>query len=212
MEREIPAESRRRLAAGLAACVVGMCLAAAAFAASPTADIREAIDRVVQIVRRPELAGRQHTRERRDLLRKEILPVFDFEEMAKRSLGAEWRARTADERKEFVSVFSGMLENSYLGKIEGYRGEKIRYDRESVDGDHASVPTVITSPEGEAFTVEYRLLQESGRWRVYDVVIEGISLVNNYRAQFSGMLGKMPFADMMKQLRALAAKRAEKER
>jgi phospholipid transport system substrate-binding protein len=202
----------RRPAAGLGALFAVLYLAVAAFAATPTGEIRGAIDRVIQIVKNPNLAGAGHMRERRDLLRKEILPVFDFEEMAKRSLGPDWRARTPEERKDFIAVFSGMLENSYLGKIEGYKGEKIRYDRESIDGEHAVVPTVITSPGGEEFTVEYRVLKENGRWRVNDIVIEGISLVNNYRSQFAGMLQKMPFADMMKKLRAAAGTKAAESR
>ena len=175
---------------------------APSFAGAPTEQIRGTIDRVIEILKEPSLAAKGKKEERRGLLRKEIEPVFDFPEMAKRSLGPNWRGRTPEERERFVALFKELLENSYLGKIESYRGEVIRYDKEKVDGPYAEVKTLVVTGKGQEIPVDYRMLGDGGRWRIYDVVIEGNSLVNNYRSQFNSILRKSSFEEMMDKLRA----------
>jgi phospholipid transport system substrate-binding protein len=175
-------------------------------AGAPTAQIRGTIDRAIAILKDPALAAKEKREERRDLLRKEIAPVFDFAEMAKRSLGIRWRERTPEERDRFVALFREVLENSYLGKIEGYEGEVIRYGKETVDGPYAEVKTLVVTGKGQEIPVDYRMLGNGGKWRIYDVVIEGISLVNNYRSQFNSILQKSSFAEMMEKLRATVRK------
>jgi phospholipid transport system substrate-binding protein len=122
--------------------------------------------------------------------------------MAKRSLGRNWRDRTPEERDRFVALFRELLENSYLGKIESYQGEVIRYGKETVEGPYAKVETLVVTRKGLEIPVEYRMLAEGGRYRIYDVVIEGISLVNNYRSQFNSILQKSSFGELMDKLRA----------
>ena len=173
-----------------------------ACAGAPTEQIRGAIDRVIRILHRPDLQQASRREARRDLLRAEIRPVFDFREMAKRSLGTHWRGRTEEERQQFVQLFTELLENSYLGKIESYKGEQIRYVRERVDPPYAEVGTLIVTAKEQEIPLDYRLLRDGDRWRIYDVVIEGISLVNNYRSQFASILQKSSFDELVGKLRS----------
>jgi phospholipid transport system substrate-binding protein len=177
-------------------------LPALSLAGAPTEQIRGTIDRTIGILKDPALSGKDRKEERRGLLRKEIEPAFDFQEMAKRSLGPNWRDRTPEERVRFIALFRELLENSYLGKIESYQGEEIRYGKETVDGPYAQVETVVVTTRGQEIPVDYRLLSDGVRYRVYDVVIEGISLVNNYRSQFNSILQKSSFAELMEKLRS----------
>jgi len=171
-------------------------------AGAPTEQIRGTIDRAIGIIKDLALAAKGKREERRGLLRKEIAPAFDFAEMSKRSLGTRWRGRTPEERDRFVVLFRELLENSYLGKIEAYEGEVIRYGKETVDGPYAEVKTLVVTRKGQEIPVDYRMLGDGGKWRIYDVVIEGISLVNNYRSQFNSILQKSSFAEMMEKLGA----------
>jgi phospholipid transport system substrate-binding protein len=194
---------RPRLRAASAALVFVLCLfPSPSRAGNATERIRGTIDRAIEILKDPALAAKDKKEERRDMLRKEIAPVFDFAEMAKRSLGPNWRGRTPEERDRFVVLFRELLENSYLGKIESYHGEQIRYGKETVDGPYAEVKTVVVTGKGQEIPVDYRLLAESGGYRIYDVVIEGISLVQNYRSQFNSILEKSSFSELMDKLRA----------
>jgi len=178
--------------------VFGAC--AAARAGEPTEQIRHAIDKGLEIIQRPDLKGDARKAQRRALLREELFPYFNFEDMSRRALGIHWRNRTPQERQEFVKLFKDLLENSYAGKIEGYDGEKIVYGKESLDPPYAEVRTKIVTRRGDEYSVNYRLLKDGGRWRVYDIVIEGVSLVNNYRSQFADLLDRYSFGEMMKKL------------
>jgi phospholipid transport system substrate-binding protein len=173
-------------------------------AGEPTDQVRGAIDRVLEILKKKDLQAKEKRAERRTLLRDEISKAFDFDEMAKRSLGPAWRQRTPEERKEYVALFRQVLENSYLGKVEAYQGEKIRYVKDSVEeGRFATVETLIVTGKGQEIPLNYRLMKEKANWRVYDVVIEEISLVNNYRSQFGGILQKSSFQDLLARLREM---------
>lgn len=172
----------------------------------PTGQIRGTIDRVLEILKRPDLKPKARAQERRDLLRREIKPVFDFEEMSKRSLGPNWRERTPQEREAFVGLFAQLLENAYLGKIDAYRGETINYVKETIDPPYAVVATVIVTSRGQEIPVDYRMLREGDQWRIYDVVIERVSLINNYRSQFNAILRKSTFPEMMDTLRGTIRK------
>ncbi len=187
---------------------IALCMPAAAAGDEPTEQIRGAIDRGLAIVKRADLQGNAKKAQRRSLLRKELFPYFNFEEMSRRSLGVHWKKRTPQERQEFVKLFTDLLENAYAGKIEGYKGEKIRFGKETLDMPYAEVKTVIVTPQGEEFALDYRLLADGSRWRVYDIVIEGVSLVNNYRSQFAAMLQKSSFEEMTKQLKKTVGKQS----
>jgi phospholipid transport system substrate-binding protein len=196
--------ARRILAAVVAVSVALLMAPAPSRAGEPTEQVRGAIDRVLEILKKKDLQAKDKRAERRTLLREEISKAFDFDEMAKRSLGPTWRQRTPEERKEYVTLFRQVLENSYLGKVEAYQGEKIKYVKESVEeGRIATVETLIVTGKGQEIPLNYRMMKEKSEWRVYDVVIEEISLVNNYRSQFSGILQRSSFQDLLARLREM---------
>ena len=171
-------------------------------AGEPTGEIREAIEQGIAVVKDPKLAGKGKQAERRARLREAVAPHFDFREMAKRSLGIHWKDRSPSERGEFILLYQELLENSYAGKIEAYQGEKILYGKESVDPPYAVVRTSIVTMSGQEIPVNYLLLRDGDRWKIYDVVIEGISLVNNYRSQFASILQRSSFRELMRKLKA----------
>jgi len=190
------------LAAGALFLLVALPGTKSAPAGDATDQIRGAIDRGIAILQRPDLKGKEKREERREALRRELFPCFYFEEMAKRSLGVHWKERTPQEREEFTRLFRDLLENAYAGKIEGYKGEKILYRKETVDPPYAEVDTVIVTLQGDEIPVNYRVLKDGARWRIYDVVIEGVSLVNNYRSQFAGILQKSSFSELVRRLKS----------
>jgi phospholipid transport system substrate-binding protein len=117
--------------------------------------------------------------------------------MAKRSLGSEWRRRSPEEQKEFVKLFTDLLERAYLEQIESYSGEKIQYLKELEGDNYAEVATKIIDNKGQEYSVNYRLHKVNGNWKVYDVVNEDISLVNNYRSQFNRVLVKSSYEELV---------------
>lgn len=187
------------------ACLLGASLilvAVPAGAGVPTEQIRVTADKVLSILNNPELRTAARKNERREQLRAVIYPRFDFAEMAKRSLGTEWSRRSPEEQREFVRLFTEVLENSYVNTIESYNGEKITYGRENLDKDHAEVFTKIVTKKGEEFAINYVLRSVDSEWKVYDVVIENISLVNNYRSQFNHILATASFNELLRKLQA----------
>jgi len=168
-------------------------------APSPKTEVEAVISEVVRIAQ--ALPGDENTTKRRAELREVINPRFDFEEMAKRSLGAEWRNCTPEQQRDFVGVFSGLLSRTYLSRIETVKPGMVTIDSEKLDGLKAVVRTTV-SHKGDEFPIEYKLLNESGTWRVYDVVIENIGLVANYRNEFAGIIRKEKFDGLMQRLRA----------
>jgi phospholipid transport system substrate-binding protein len=184
--------------------VVGAALLAAgtASAGPPTEQLRGAIDRVLKTVEDPTLKAENKTTDRRQAVRKIANEIFDWGETAKRSLGRHWQARTEPEREEFVRLFGDLLERAYISKIELYGGEKITYTGESIDDGFAVVKTKIVTPkQGTEVPVDYRLLRKGERWLVYDVVIEGISLVSNYRTQFNKIIQSSSYQELVKKMK-----------
>jgi phospholipid transport system substrate-binding protein len=170
-------------------------------AGAPGDQVRQTVDKLLTTLNDPQLKGEQKKNERRQKLKEVLYQRFDFTEMAKRSLGAEWRRRTPQEQKEFVSLFTDLLERSYLDKIEAYSGEKVLYLKEREDGNYAEVETKIVDKNGQEYSLDYRLHKVNGDWRVYDVVIEDVSLVGNYRSQFSRVLAKSSFDELLKTMK-----------
>jgi len=170
-----------------------------AAAGLPTDQTRETVDKVLGILQ----SGAKGD-QRRQQLRDTIYPRFDFPEMAKRSLGSHWSRRTPQEQQEFTKVFTGLLESSYVDKIETFNGEKVLYAREQVAGNNAEVFTKVVTKKGEEFSINYKLHRVGGEWKVYDVVVEDISLVNNYRSQFNRILANASFDELMKKLQQKA--------
>jgi phospholipid transport system substrate-binding protein len=172
-----------------------------ALAGVPTDQLRGSVDRVLKLVGDP-VSRRDVGRDRRATLRRIADDIFDWEETAKRSLGTHWQQRTPAERDEFVRLFADMLERSYMSKIETYDGEKIGYVGDSVEGDMAVVRTKLMNKQGTETGVNYKMLRREDRWKVYDVEIEGVSLVANYRTQFNNVLRRSSYPEMMRALRA----------
>ena len=151
-----------------------------AYAESPIVEIRSTVDQTVQILTDPQLRGESRKQERRKRLRDAIFVRFDFQEMAQRSLGAHWQRRTPEEQREFIKVFSDLLEQTYVDKIESYNNEKFIYAHERIDGHYAEVSSKMRTSKGEEFTINYKLHRVGEDWKVYDLVIENVSLINNY--------------------------------
>lgn len=171
--------------------------------ASVTDTVKKTVDGVIKIVSDKELKKKSNEQRRRAAIKKAIAAIFDNQEMAKRTLGRHWNERTPAERKQFVELFSTLLENSYAGKIESYNNEKIVYSKETVDGDYAEVRSKVITPKQDEYSLDYHLMKESnGSWMVYDVIIEGVSLVSNYRTQFNRIISTNGYPELVKKLQA----------
>ena len=142
--------------------------------------------------------------ERRAAVRRIAEQIFDFEETARRALARHWRTRTPEERREFVALFADLLERAYIGRIESYAGERVTYAGDTVEGNVATVRTRLTTREGTEVPVDYRMRRADGRWLVYDVVIEGVSLVANYRSQFNRIIETSSYEELVSRMRAQA--------
>lgn len=185
----------------LAAAVSFTLAAGPAVSGEPTQQLKSGINAVLDILRDSKLRGNGKKSEFRSKLRKAIAKQFDFTEMARRSLARYWKKRNKEERKEFVSLFSGILGKSYIGKIEAYTDEKIIYVKEKADSEFARVKTLIVTKRKQEIAITYRMHKVNDRWMVYDVVIEGVSLVNTYRQQFRTILRKTSYDSLVKKLR-----------
>ena len=191
----------RRVLAAAAALVVAVSLQPRAWAGQPADQLFAHIDAVLRILDDTELRQPGKSQERRQAIRRIANDIFDFEEISRRTLGRHWQARTAAERDEFIQVFGDLLERSYIGKIETYSGDKVALLGDAIDGDLATVRTRIVTRQGSEIPVDYRMLRRGERWRAYDVVIEGVSLVANYRAQFDKIIQRTSYQQLVKQVR-----------
>jgi len=171
-----------------------------ALAGEATEKIKETTNKILSIVTKPELKEPGKEAERRKAIRKAVDERFDWEEMARRSLGTQWAQRTPEEKKEFVRLFGDLLERTYLERVEGYSGEKVFYTSEKLDGDYGEVDVKIVTTQNTEVPVKYRMRKKSNDWLVYDISISGVSLVNNYRVQFSSILAKSSYKDLVQQL------------
>ena len=191
--------------------VLVMCLvlvaggATLAWAGEPTEKIKATTDKILGVVRDPALKGAAKEKERRAMIRKAVDERFDWNEMARRSLARHWEGRTEDEKKEFVPLYADLVDRAYMSKVEGYSGEKVKYEGETVDGDYATVNVRIMTQKGQEISVEYRLRKKGNDWLIYDVSIEGVSLVNNYRTQFNSIISQSSYASLVKQLKTKVA-------
>ena len=192
-------------ACGLA-LLAAIVLAAPAGAGTPTEDLKKQTDQVLAILRSPSLSPV----ERRAAVRDLALETFDLNETAKRALGPHWQKRTPAEREEFVRVFRDVLEQTYVARIDEYGGERLEYLTERVDGDAAIVKAQIVTKAGTAVPVESRLNNRNGKWLIYDLLIENVSLVGNYRSQFDRIIRTSSYDDLVKRLKDRAQTLSEK--
>jgi phospholipid transport system substrate-binding protein len=194
-----------RLVARLAQVVVAGLLVwapASADAGAPTEQLKTSVEQIVKVLEDPSLKPESRLKERRAAIRKEAQVVFDFTETAKRALGRHWQGLSEQDRQEFTGLFTDLIERAYISKIERYSGERIAYAGESVDGGLATVRTRFVTKQGTEIPVDYRMQQRGDRWLVYDVSVEGISLVNNYRTQFEKIIQTSSYAELVRKMKA----------
>ena len=175
-----------------------------AFADTPMDQMKQTVGRVVEILQAPASDGTAVKAERRQMIREILLPRFDFAEMAKRSLGGHWKTQSG-RQEEFVSAFADYVASSYLSTLEGYKGERIVYLRERVEQNLAQVDTQLVAAGGEPISIIYKMHLAGGEWKIYDVVLDNISLVTNFRSQFNRIIAASSFDELLEKLRAKGA-------
>jgi phospholipid transport system substrate-binding protein len=176
-------------------------------AGEPMDQVKQTTDKILSIVSAPTLKVPSKAEERTKRIRNAVDERFDWEEMARRALAVYWAQRTSEEKKEFVRLFRKLLVQTYMDKVEGYSGEKIQYEGETIDGDYAVVKVKIATQRNVDIPVEYRLMEKGNNWLVYDISIEGVSLVNNYRTQFNSIIIRSSYEELVKRLKAKVAQK-----
>ena len=189
-----------RILVALALVLVALWGAAHVSADSITDRLRPEIERVVQTLEDPAFKAGGKAAERRLAVREITGPMFDWAEMARRTLGRHWERRTEAERAEFSALFRELVERAFMARIERYRGEKIVFTGESVEGDQATVRMRVLAPGGDV-AIDYRLAAQGDRWLIYDVVIDDLSVTSSYRSQFDGFLTKSSYEDLVRKMR-----------
>lgn len=191
---------RHRLTTWVVAIIISLSAANPSQAGDPTERIRFVVEQGIEILNETKLQSKNSKRVYLDRLREVVFPLFNFPEMAKRSLGFHWRQLSPEERQEYVTLFTDLLERSYAGKIDLYDGETVIFMREVVEDNYARVDSKIVSKKGEEFSIDYKLLRTNDDWRIYDVVVEHISLVNNYRSQFNRVIANSSYENLIKKI------------
>lgn len=194
--------SKKRLPFLIAALLAGALIAPPADAGEATGHLRAGIRGVLEILRKPELKEPGQKAERRSRIRKIIHQYFDFEEMSRRSLARHWRKRTPEEKSEFIVLFSRLMERNYADKLESYTDEKIVFGKEIGDPEFVKVNTKVILQDDREVSITYRMHKVEDAWRVYDVLVEGISFLKNYREQFRSVIRRTSYANLVKILRA----------
>jgi phospholipid transport system substrate-binding protein len=193
--------SLHRFVALALSLVLSVALVLPAAAGAPSDQLKTQIDRVLKTLDDPDLKREGKSRDRRTAVRRIANEIFDFGETARRSLGRHWQPRTPAERDEFVLLFSDLLERSYISKVELYGGEKIQYLGDTTEGEQAKVQTKLLTKAGSEIPIEYRMHRKSDRWLVYDVIIEGVSLIANYRSQFNKIIQTTSYQELVRKMK-----------
>ena len=170
--------------------------------ATPIQVVQTATDQVLQIVQDSQLAAPVGQERRRAEVQRIADRLFDFQEMARRALARHWRERSPQEQSEFVAVFKQLLARAYIGRLEGYAGEQIVYLGETVDAEFATVRSKIVTSRGAELGVDYRLHLVRSRWMVYDVAVQGVSFVANYRGQFDKIIRASSYQALVRELKS----------
>lgn len=178
-----------------------------ASAGFPTEQLKKTTDKILAIVTDPAMKEESRSADRRKLIRKAVDERFDWEELSRRAMGRHWARRSDEERKTFVVLFGELLERTYLDRVEGYSGEQVSYVGENLDGEYAVVEARILTAQRTEIPVLYRMRQKEGAWMVYDISIEGVSLVANYRNQFQSILARSPYEELVRMLKEKIAEK-----
>ena len=162
--------------------------------------VKKTLDSIIGIVSREDLKNNEKKAERRALIREIVSKKFSYYEMSRRALSKHWKERTAEEKKEFIDLFGKLLENSYANKIENYTGEKIIYVDEKKKGNVALVKTILQKNNDEV-PVNYKLVKLDNDWKIYDFIVEGVSMIKNYRTQFKKIIHKSSYEELVSKLK-----------
>jgi phospholipid transport system substrate-binding protein len=177
--------------------------------AGPASDqLRAGIDRVFKILGDPALDGDKKLIQRRTAILIAANEMFDFGEMAKRALGQYWAQRTSAERGEFVRLFTELVQRSYISKVDQHGAHKMTVRGEQVDGEYAVVRTTLPLSSGQEMPIDYKMHSTDDRWQVYDLSIDGISLVANYRAQFNKIIRTSSYEALIAKIKSHQAELA----
>lgn len=177
-------------------------IAVPSLAGEPTEKIKQTTDKIIAIVTDPALKAREREKDRKRLIRNVVDERFDWEEMSRRTLARHWAKRTGEERKEFINLFGKLIERTYMDKVDDYSGEKVRFEGETVDGEYGTVNVRILTKKETEIRVLYRVKKKGGDWYVYDISIEGVSFINNYRTQFNSIIVRSSYENLVKRLKA----------
>jgi phospholipid transport system substrate-binding protein len=181
-------------------------LAVPGLAGEPTDHLKVTVDKIIAILTDPELKVPEKADERRRLIRRTADEIFYWQEMARRTLAIHWKKRTDEEKKEFVPLFADLLERTYMNRVEDYSGENVRFDGEKIKGKYSLVSATVFTSKNEEIPVKYRLKKKDDAWLIYDVSIEGVSLVNNYRTQFNSIILNSSYEDLVEKLKEKVAR------
>ena len=187
------------MACGMMLCLESVSFAHAGLTLDPTEQLRPFVEKLVLILTDPDLQGEEKNLTRREKALKAASDHIDFTEMSKRVLGKKWRQLSLDEKKDFVGLFTQLLKHAYIGKIEGYSQQKVEFKSQRIKGERAQVNTHIIDTDN-VISVSYIMLLKDDKWMVYDIVVEGVSLVRNYMVQFKEILRKDGYASLVQQV------------
>ena len=199
-----------------ASLLLALTLLAQSASAGPSEDARKTLEvsitHVLDLIKNPSYTNTATRQPLRAQIEQEVRHIFDFEEFSSRTVGAPWRSFSAEQKKAFSAAFSDLMISTYLDKVNGYNGERIHYADQVANpaGDRVEVRTTLTLKDGKSVPVAYRMLPKNGAWRVYDVLVEGISLVKNYRTQFQDILAKGAPEELISRVRQKAQEVREK--
>jgi phospholipid transport system substrate-binding protein len=174
----------------------------AAWANPATDQVKAAVEQVLKTVQDPELRKPANAEKRRTRIREVARTMFDFEELSKRALARHWAGRSPAEQKRFTELFTDLLESAYISKIEAYSGETISYLPEQLDGETVIVRSRLVTQKGAEVPLDYRMHKRGERFQAYDVLVEGVSLVANYRTQFNSIIARSSYEGLVKRLEA----------
>ena len=158
------------------------------YAGAPLDSVKADINKVLDVLRDPSLAGEAGKKTKKQKIRSISDTMFDYTELSRRTLGPDWKKLNSAQQNEFIDLYKCLLENAYADKIITYTNEKVVFGKESpLTGTTSEVQTTVVTKKAD-IPINYRVIQKGGDWRVYDVVIEGVSLISNYRSQFREIL------------------------
>jgi phospholipid transport system substrate-binding protein len=193
--------AQRRMWQGIVTIYLTIAFSAASFAGESMQGIKKTTDKIIAILKDPALKGPEKKGERNMLIRKAVDERFDWVEMSQRTLATHWGKRSEEEKRLFIDLFGKLLERTYMDRVGGYSGEKVLYEGETVDGNYGTVNVKIITKKETEIPVIYRVKKDGGEWFVYDISVQGVSLINNYRKQFNSILVNSSFKDLIGKLK-----------